>query len=82
MPAIHIQSFIAAPPGPVWAALVARPDLLFDGLPATAWPEWRDAQPPFHFQVAWPHTPEPTEVSLTLHELGRGTRSSPPSRPG
>jgi len=74
VPAIHIQSFIAAPSGQVWAALLSRPDLLLDGLPATAWPERHDQQPPFHFHVTWPHTPEPTEVSLTLHELSGGTR--------
>lgn len=74
MQAIHIQSFVAAPPGQVWAALLSRADLLFDGLPPKAWPEERDEQPPFHLKIAWPHTPEPTEVSLTLHELGGGTR--------
>ncbi len=74
MQRIHIQSFIAAPPGQVWAALASRTDLLFHGLPAAAWPEGRDEQPPFHLKVAWPHTPEPTEVSLTLHELNGGTR--------
>ncbi|OGT94849.1 MAG: hypothetical protein A2083_06035 [Gemmatimonadetes bacterium GWC2_71_9] len=74
MQAIHIQSFVAAPPGQVWAALFARADLLFDGLPPKVWPEERDEQPPLHLTVAWSHTPEPTEVSLTLHELGGGTR--------
>jgi hypothetical protein len=74
MQAIMIQSFVAAPPGQVWAALFAYADLLFDGLPPKAWPEERDEQPPFHLHVAWAHTPEPTDVSLTLHELGGGTR--------
>ncbi len=74
MQAIIIQSFIAAPPGTVWAALFAHPDLLFDGLPVTVWPAQREEQPPLHVRIAWPHTPEPTEVSITLHELGGGTR--------
>ncbi|MEK6769391.1 MAG: hypothetical protein AABY85_10450 [Gemmatimonadota bacterium] len=76
MPAIHIQSFVASPPGQVWAALTspAGAGVLLDGLPARGWPEPRDEQAPFHLHVAWPHTPEPTEVSVTLHELGGGTR--------
>src|SRR3972149_8222249 len=68
------KGFVAPPPGQVWAPLVARADLLFDGLPPKVWPEERDEQPPLHLTVAWSHTPEPTEVSLTLHELGGGAR--------
>lgn len=74
MQAIVIQTFVAAPPAEVWAALFARQELLLDGLPVRAWPDGRDEQPPFHFTAAWPGTPEPTRVSVTLHELGGGVR--------
>ncbi len=76
MQAIIIQSFIAAPPDVIWAALFAHPGVLFCGLPAKAWPppDAREEQPPLHVKVAWPWTPAPTEVSLTLHEVGGGTR--------
>lgn len=76
MPSIIVQSFITAPGQVVWDALFARTDLLFDGLPAGAWPAG-DEQPPFHTTVPWPFTEDaggPTEVSVTLHEVGGGTR--------
>lgn len=77
MTAIIIQTFIAAPPGTIWAALQSRTDILFDGLPATTWPERQDEQPPFHFSTSWPFT-EPlggaTVVAVTLRALGGGTR--------
>jgi hypothetical protein len=72
--AIVLQSFVAAPPEPVWGALVTHQALLFDGLPASAWPAERTEQAPLHLECDWPWTPEPTKVSLTLHELGGGTR--------
>jgi uncharacterized protein YndB with AHSA1/START domain len=77
MQAIVIQTFIAAPPGTIWAALLSRADVLLDGLPANAWPARRDEQPPFHFKAAWPFTESAggaTDVSVSLHELGGGTR--------
>lgn len=74
MTEIHIQTFVAAPPAQVWAAVLAHDHLLFDGLPADAWPEPHDEHAPFHRRVAWPWTPEPTEVSVTLHQVGGGTR--------
>jgi uncharacterized protein YndB with AHSA1/START domain len=72
--AIVIQSFIAAPPATVWAALLARADLLFDGLPAEGWPAERESQEPVHVRIAWPWTPAPTAVTLTLRDLGDATR--------
>jgi len=72
--AIVVQTFIAAPPATVWAALFARRELLFDGLPVQAWPEEREEQAPLHRSAVWPATPEPTRLSLTLHELGGGVR--------
>ena len=74
MTAIVVQTFIAAPPATVWAALFAQAELLFDGLPVKAWPEPRDEQPPFHLHTAWPGAPGPTEVSVTIHEVGGGVR--------
>jgi uncharacterized protein YndB with AHSA1/START domain len=76
MPSIIVQSFIAAPGQVVWDALFARTDLLFDGLPADTWPAG-DEQPPFHTTVEWPYTRRvgsSTSVSVTLHEVGDGTR--------
>jgi uncharacterized protein YndB with AHSA1/START domain len=58
----------------VWAALVARQELLLDALPVKAWPPRKDEQAPFHFAVDWPATPEPTEIAVTLHEMGGGVR--------
>jgi hypothetical protein len=72
--AIIVQSFISAPPATVWAALFSHPELILDGLPLKAWPGPREEQPPFHLHVAWPATPEPTELSLTIHEVGGGVR--------
>jgi uncharacterized protein YndB with AHSA1/START domain len=77
MPSITIQTFIAAPPEAIWAALLSRTDVLFDGLPAEGWPERRDEHAPFHFKAAWPFTGPAgaaTDVALTLHALGGGTR--------
>ena len=77
MQAIVIQTFIAAPPESIWAALASRVDVLFDGLPARAWPPRRDEQPPLHFKAAWPFTADAgaaTDVAVTLHPLGGGTR--------
>ncbi len=77
MQAIVIQTFIAAPPGTIWAALLSRADVLFDGLPAPGWPARRDEQPPFHLKAAWPFTESAggaTDVAVTLHALGGGTR--------
>ena len=78
MESIHIQSFVAAPPDRIWAALSTRQDVLLHGLPGGAWPEANEplcaSGPPFRLEVAWPHTPAPTRVSLTLHELDGGTR--------
>ncbi len=72
-----MQSFMAAPPEAVWAALFARQDLLFDGLPPDGWPEGREEHPPLHVAIAWPWT-EPagaaTRAALTLHAMGGGTR--------
>lgn len=76
MQSIIVQSFIAVPGGAVWEALLDRTDLLFDGLPADAWPP-REEQPPFHMTVAWPFTEgtgHGTTVAVTLHEVGGGTR--------
>jgi hypothetical protein len=74
MQAIVIQSFIAELPPAIWRALFERADVLFDALPPDRWPEERDEQPPLHVRVAWPWTPAPTDVSVTLRELGGGTR--------
>ena len=77
MQAIILQSFVAAPVATVWKALRDRADLLFDGLPATAWPAGGESQEPVHFTAPWPFT-EPagraTEVSVTLHDMGGGTK--------
>lgn len=76
MQAIIVQTFIAAPPASVWASLDAHADLLFDGLPADAWPAGED-QPPFHRKVTWPFTRTAgadTTVELVLHDMGGGTR--------
>ena len=74
MTAIIVQSFVSAPPATVWAALFSHPALVFDGLPHQAWPEPRDEQPPFHLHAAWPTVPGPTELSVTIHEVGGGSR--------
>lgn len=77
MQAIVIQTFIAAPPETIWAALLSRTDVLLDGLPARAWPARTGEQPPFHFKAAWPFTESAggaTDVAVTLHALGGGTR--------
>src|SRR5262249_11894238 len=74
MQAIVVQSFIAAPAETVWGALHSRADVLFDGLPAKDWPPGGEEQPTFHLSCGWPFTPAPTEVSITLHELGGGVR--------
>ncbi|MFI5279552.1 MAG: hypothetical protein ACHQU1_03575 [Gemmatimonadales bacterium] len=77
MQAIVIQTFIAAPPDIIWAALLSHANILFDGLPARAWPARRDEQPPLHFKAAWPFTENAggaTDVAVTLHVLGGGTR--------
>lgn len=76
MQAIIIQSFIAAPVPQVWDALERRTDVLFDGLPAGAWPEG-PSQPPFQRSAPWPFTAAAggdTSVELVLHDLGTGTR--------
>lgn len=75
--AIIVQSFVAAPADAVWAALRSRTDVLFDGLPAEAWLEGGEEQPPFHLTSPWPFTQSagaPTEVAITLHEVGGGVR--------
>jgi len=72
-----VQSFIAAPADVVWAALRSRTDVLFDGLPAEAWPEGGEEQPPYHLTSPWPFTQSaggPTEVAITLHDVGGGVR--------
>lgn len=77
MQAIIVQSFIAAPAETVWAALRSRTDLLFDGLPADSWPAAPREQPPYHLTTPWPYTASaggPTEVSVTLHDMGGGVR--------
>ena len=77
MQAIVVQTFIAAPAAAVWRALYERTDILFDGLPAKAWPEGGESQEPYHFTKPWPFTEAagaPTEVSVTLHDLGEGVR--------
>lgn len=74
MQALILQSFVAAPPPTVWSALFGQARLLFDALPADSWPEPREEQPPLHLKCAWRWTPSPTEVTVTLHELGGGTR--------
>jgi hypothetical protein len=65
---------VAAPPAQVWAALRAHPELVFHGLPADAWPAQLDCQEPLFLRVAWPFTPEPTEVSFVLRDLAGSTR--------
>ena len=65
---------MAAPPAPVWAALLAQAALVFDALPADAWPRELDRQEPLFLRVAWPFTPEPTEVSFVLRDLSGATR--------
>jgi hypothetical protein len=77
MQAIVIQTFIVSPPEAIWAALLSRTDVLFDGLPAEAWPSRQDEQAPLHFTSAWPFTESAgglTRVSVTLRPLGGGTR--------
>jgi hypothetical protein len=76
MQSIIVQSFIALPGSAVWEALLDRTDLLFDGLPADAWPP-RDEQPPYYMTVGWPFTEAAggaTQLSITLHDVGGGTR--------
>ncbi len=77
MPAIHIQSFIAAPPETIWAALSSHAELVLDGLPAKAWPARTSEQAPLHFTTSWPFTEAAgaaTSVAVTLRPLGGGTR--------
>ena len=77
MQAIVLQSFIAVPGADVWSALQARTDILFDGLPAKAWPDGGEEQAPFHMTRPWPFTQDAggaTEVSVTLHDMGGGVR--------
>ena len=77
MQAIHIQSFIAAPPETIWAALSSHADLVLDGLPARAWPARTSEQAPLHFTSSWPFTETAgaaTNVAVTLRPLGGGTR--------
>ena len=69
-----VQTFIGAPARRAWEALQGRTDLLFDGLPATAWPAVENAQEPVHFESPWPFTPAPTRVGVTLHDVGGGVR--------
>jgi hypothetical protein len=75
--AIIVQSFIATPARQVWDALHQRTDVLFDGLPAKAWPDARQEQPPAHLHTPWPFTAAagaPTEVSVTIHDLNGSAR--------
>jgi len=77
MQAIVVQSFVAVPGARVWYALRERTDLLFDGLPADAWPAGGEMQEPVHFTAPWPFTQAAgaaTDVSVTLREMGGGTR--------
>ncbi len=77
MQAIVVQTFIAAPAAAVWRALHERTDILFDGLPAKAWPAGGEVQEPYHFTKPWPFTESagaPTDVSVTIHDLGQGVR--------
>jgi len=69
-----VQSFISAPPATVWAALFSHPELLFDGLPLKAWPGPREEQAPYHLEAAWPASPEPTSLAITIHDVGGGVR--------
>ena len=73
MQAIVVQSFIAAPAPVVWAALRERTDILFDGLPAEAWPEGEE-QPPYHLTAPWPFTasPKPTIAAVNGVAVGAG----------
>ena len=74
MSAIIVQTFISAPPATVWAALFSHQELLFDGLPLQAWPPAREEQPPYHLETAWPVSPEPTTLAVTIHDVGGGVR--------
>jgi uncharacterized protein YndB with AHSA1/START domain len=73
--AIHIQSFVAAPPECVWDGLLARADLVLDALPVRAWPDPREEVRPSRLAVSWPSGAgvAGTEVEVTLDAVGSGT---------
>lgn len=76
MQAIIVQTFVAAPPARVFSSLDEQAALLFDGLPATAWPQGED-QPPYYRKAPWPFTASAgsaTTVEVVLHDVGSGTR--------
>ena len=76
MEAIHIQSFVAAPPEKVWRRLLERPDVVLDALPATAWPESREERAPARLSVRWPIGGDapPTALEISLDPISAGTR--------
>lgn len=77
METIHIQSFVAASPGEVWAALLGRPEVVLDALPARAWPEPREERAPASLHVRWLFTEAcgaATELVIRLDEVSGGTR--------
>ena len=76
MEAIHIQSFITAPAGEVWRALVGRTDVVLDALPVAGWPDGREEQSPSRLRAPWPPVGGcgPTAVEVTLAPVPGGTR--------
>lgn len=75
MDAIHIQSFVAAPPQRVWDALHERADVVLDPLPLPAWPEGREEEPAARLHASWPlpGTDAPSTVEIALAAAGGGT---------
>ena len=76
MEAIHIQSFVAAPPADVWRALLGRPDVVLDALPLSAWPEDREERSPTRLRTPWPVAAGGgrTSVEVGLEPAAGGTR--------
>jgi uncharacterized protein YndB with AHSA1/START domain len=73
---IHIQSFVAAPPGAVWRELLGRPDIVLDALPVAAWPERREEVSSSRLKTPWPAVggAAQTSVEITLDGISGGTR--------
>jgi uncharacterized protein YndB with AHSA1/START domain len=77
MDAIHIQSFVSAPPAAVWEQLIGRPDIVLDALPVRAWPDQRQESAPTRLVVRWPVSSggtATTAVAISLAEVSGGTR--------
>ena len=75
MEAIHIQSFVTAPPAEVWRVLLGRPDVVLDALPVRTWPDGREELSPSRLRTPWPAPAGGgTSVEITLQPFRGGSR--------